>query len=90
MYTSKCFGFCVIISTFVVRCLNIEETTFVKILERRMCPFITKLKVSLNVILALFYYMNYPSDFTLYRFDFNGSYGYKNGRKFRLKYVTLS
>ena len=55
-----------------------------------MCPFITKLKVSLNVILALFYYMNYPSDFTLNRFDFNGSYGYKNGRKYRLTNVTLS
>ena len=55
MYSSKCYGVCVIISTFVVRCLNIEETTFVKILERRMCPFITKLKVSVNVILALFY-----------------------------------
>ena len=52
---SKCFGVCVIISTFVVRCLNIEGTTFVKIRERRMFPFITKLKVSLNVILALFY-----------------------------------
>ena len=55
MYSSKCFGVYVIISTFVVRCLNIKETTFVKIPERRMCPFITKLKVSLNVILALFY-----------------------------------
>ena len=55
MYSSKCFAVCVIISTFVVRCLNIKETTFVKIPERRMWPFITKLKVSLNVILALFY-----------------------------------
>ena len=90
MYSSKCFGVCVIISVFVVRCLNIKRTTFVKILERRMCPFITKLKVLLKVILALFYEMNYPSDFTLYRFDFNGCYGYKNGRKYRLKNVTLS
>ena len=55
VYSSKCFGVCVIISTIVVRCLNIEETTFAKILERRMCPFITKFKVSLNVILALFF-----------------------------------
>ena len=56
MYNSKYFGVCVIISTFVVRRLklNIKETTFVKIPERRTCPFITKLKVSLNVILALF------------------------------------
>ena len=54
MYSSKSFGVCVIISTFVVRCLNIKEATFVKIPERRTCPFITKFKVSLNVILALF------------------------------------
>ena len=59
MYSSKCFGVCVIISIFVVRCLNIKETTFVKIPERQMCPFISKLKVSLNIILALFYYINY-------------------------------
>ena len=46
MYGSKCFGVCVIISASVVCCLIIEETTFVKIPERRTCPFITKLKVS--------------------------------------------
>ena len=33
MYSSKCFGVCVMISTFLVRCLNIEETTFVKKLK---------------------------------------------------------
>ena len=43
---------CVIISTFVVRCLNIKETTPVLFPERRTCMFITKSKVSLNIILA--------------------------------------
>ena len=55
---------CVIISTFVVRCLNIKRTTPVLFPERRTCPFIAKSKVSLNIILALFYKMNHPLDFT--------------------------
>ena len=55
---------CIIISTFVVGCLNIKGTTFVLFPARRTCPFITKSKVSLNIILALFYKMNHPSDFT--------------------------
>ena len=55
---------CVIISTFVVCCLIIKGTTPVLFPERRTCPFITKSNVSLNSILALFYKMNHPSDFT--------------------------
>ena len=55
---------CVIIGTFVVHCLNVKGTTPVLSPERRTCPFITKSKVSLNIILALFYKMNHPRDFT--------------------------
>ena len=55
---------CVIISTFVVRCLNIKGTTPVLFPEMRTCSFLTKLKVSLNIILELFYQMNHPSDVT--------------------------
>ena len=46
---------CVIISTSDGRRLNIKGTTPVLFPERRTCPFITKSKVSLNIILALFY-----------------------------------
>ena len=45
---------CVIISTFVVRCLNIKGTTPVLFPERRMCPFITKssfIKHYLSIVL---------------------------------------
>ena len=49
---------CVIISTFVVRCLNIKGTTPVLFPERRTCLFITKSKVSINIILALLYRLN--------------------------------
>ena len=58
---ARCYGFSTtelwlyIINTFVVRCLNIKGTTPVLFPERRTCPFITKSKVSLNIILALFY-----------------------------------
>ena len=41
---------CAIISTFVVRCLNIKGTTPVLFPERRTYPFNTKSKVSLMLV----------------------------------------
>ena len=53
MYSSKCFGICVIIRTFVVRCLNIEETTFVKILEKENVPVYYQIKSFIKRYLSI-------------------------------------
>ena len=57
-HPARCYGISTTVlclcltSTLFVRCINIKRTTPVLFPESRTCPFITKSKVSLNVILA--------------------------------------